>query len=80
MAETKLRGNPVHTVGELPTVGIPLSASDPDASLNLQTALSVAYERAAYDMTVNYAAEPTPPLASAHAKWADKLLKKKRLR
>ncbi len=71
---------PVRLDEPLPTIGVPLRAPDPDAPLNLQEALETVYERAALDLSVDYAAELTPPLPPPLAKWADKLLKKKRLR
>jgi hypothetical protein len=64
----------------LPVVGIPLRAPDPDAPLDLQTALGMAYDRAAYDATVDYTANPDPPLAPALAKWAKKHLKSRKAR
>ena len=64
----------------LKVVGIPLLAPDPDAPLNLQEALSLAYDRAAYDATVDYTKPPIPALLPALAKWSNKLLKQKKLR
>ena len=64
----------------LKVVGIPLRAPDPDAPLNLQEALNLAYDRAAYDATVDYAKAPAPPLAPALARWSNKLFKQKKLR
>ena len=64
----------------LKVVGIPLRAPDPDAPLDLQAALTLAYDRAAYDATTDYAKEPVPPLPADLAKWANKLLKQKKLR
>lgn len=64
----------------LPVVGIPLRDPDPDAPLDLQAALTMAYDRAAYDATVNYKAAPDPPLIPALAKWAKTMLKAKKLR
>ncbi|QDU22358.1 DUF4058 family protein [Urbifossiella limnaea] len=64
----------------LPVVGVPLREPDPDAPLDLGRALVLAYDRAAYDATVDYAAEPTPPLPPDLAAWADGLLREKKLR
>ena len=64
----------------LKVVGIPLRSPDPDAPLDLQAALNLAYDRAAYDATTDYAEEPVPPLPVELAKWANKLLKQKKLR
>ena len=58
----------------LPLIGIPLREGDPDANLDLQEVLATANERAAYDLQVNYRTEPTPPLATEMAEWANTLL------
>jgi hypothetical protein len=71
---------PIRLDEPLPTIGIPLRQPDPDVALNLQEALTTVYERAALDLSVDYTSDPNPPLPPALAKWADKLLKKKRLR
>jgi Protein of unknown function (DUF4058) len=57
----------------LPTIGIPLRKPDADVGLDLQSVLNTAYERAAYDLTVNYTKPPVPPLTKPQAKWAKKL-------
>ena len=71
---------PIHLTHPLPVVGIPLRAPDPDAALNLQAALTMAYDRAAYDATTDYKSPPVPPLTPDLAKWAKKLLKPKKTR
>ncbi len=58
----------------LPTVGIPLRSPDADAPLDLQTVLATAYERAGYDLTIDYRRPAIPPLSRAQAKWARTLL------
>lgn len=62
----------------LPVVGIPLRTPDADAPLDLQAVLATAYDLAGYDLTVDYAKEPIPPLTKAQALWAKKLLPKRR--
>jgi hypothetical protein len=64
----------------LPVIGIPLLAPDPDAPLDLAAVLNAAYDRAAYDRSIDYSAPPEPPLAKDDAKWADKLLRTKGVR
>ncbi len=71
---------PARLVDRLPTVTIPLRGGDPPAPLDLQAALDMAYERAAYDASVDYADDPMPPLPDDLAKWADELLREKKLR
>jgi hypothetical protein len=38
------------------------------------------YDRAGYDLRLNYASEPEPPLEGEDATWADKLLRDTKLR
>lgn len=64
----------------LPVVGVPLRAPDRDVPLELGRALAMAYDRAGYDATVNYTADPVPPLPPDLAAWADDLLKAAKLR
>ena len=53
---------------------------DEDAPLDLQEVLNTAYDRAAYDMAVNYRREPVPPLNEAQQQWAHALLQSRGLR
>jgi hypothetical protein len=71
---------PLYLQEPLKVVGIPLRGKDPDAPLDLQAALNLAYDRAAYDATIDYTKPPVPPLPPALARWANKLLKQKKLR
>ena len=71
---------PIRLPQRLPMIGIPLKEGDPDAKLDLQEVLTTAYERAAYDLQVNYHAEPTPRLAPEMAQWANTLLASKGIR
>ncbi len=49
----------------LPVVPVPLRAPDDDIPLDLATAFTTIYDRAAYDLSLNYAESPPPPLLSA---------------
>lgn len=54
----------------LPTVPVPLRDPDPDLHLDLGLALHTIYERAAYDLSVNYTEAPPPPaLTDAEQQW-----------
>jgi Protein of unknown function (DUF4058) len=64
----------------LPTIRVPLRAPDADATLDLQQALDMIYERGAYDLKLDYTPDPGPPLPPDLAKWSNKLLKQKKLR
>lgn len=65
---------PIRLHQRLPIIGIPLWEGDGDAELDLQTVLATAYDRAAYDLEVDYRAEPTPPLNLEQSAWAHTLL------
>jgi hypothetical protein len=58
----------------LPTLMVPLVRPDPPVPLDIGQALRTAYERARYDLRVDYASAPTPPLSPADAAWATTLL------
>jgi hypothetical protein len=47
---------------------------DPPVPLALGQALHTAYERARYDLRVDYRKPPVPPLTSEDATWAETLL------
>jgi hypothetical protein len=42
--------------------------------------LDTAYDRAGYDLSVDYTREPVPPLTGEWAAWSDRLLRAKGLR
>jgi len=71
---------PIRLEYPLPVIGIPLKHPDADTPLELHKALALAYDRAAYDATADYAKDPVPPLPPAFAKWSKKLLKQKKVR
>ena len=71
---------PIQISQQLPVIFIPLKAGDEDGSLDLQSVLTTVYDRAAYDLAVDYHKNPMPPLHSDDATWADTLLKEKGLR
>jgi hypothetical protein len=71
---------PIRLARRLPIIPIPVAAGDPDARLDLQAALDSIYDRAGYDLDINYHREPDPPLGGKLAEWADQLLREKGLR
>jgi hypothetical protein len=62
---------PISVRQPLPTIPIPLLAPDPPVPLALGQALHTAYERARYDLRVDYRRPPVPPLASEDVAWAE---------
>jgi hypothetical protein len=65
---------PISVRQPLPTIPIPLLAPDPPVPLDLGPALRTAYERARYDLRVDYHKPPVPPLSTADVAWAAALL------
>jgi hypothetical protein len=53
---------PVNVREPLPVIDIPLRARDPDVPLDLGAVFRAVYDRAAYDMSVDYRKPPQPPL------------------
>ena len=62
----------------LPVIGIPLRGKDPEAALDLGAVFRTVYERAAYDVTLDYQKDPQPPLQGDDATWARELLRGRR--
>ncbi|MBI4672437.1 MAG: DUF4058 family protein [Chloroflexi bacterium] len=67
---------PIMLRQHLPVLPIPLLQPDPPVPLDLQDALVTAYERARYDLRVNYREPPDPPLGAEDVEWASALLAK----
>ena len=65
---------PIRLPQRLPVIGIPLKEGDADVELDLQTVLATAYDRAAYDLEIDYRTEPTPPLCKEYSEWVNTLL------
>jgi len=64
----------------LPIIPIPLKGDDPDVPLDLQKVFTTVYDRARYDLTVDYSARLSPPLSKSEAAWAKRLRAGKRRR
>ena len=61
----------------LQAIPIPVREEDKEAVLDLQHMLNVAYERAAYDLRVDYRESPDPPLDADTAEWAKMIVARK---
>jgi hypothetical protein len=61
----------------IPSFSLPLRVGDPEPVIDLQALLRDIYDRAAYDLKLNYTAAPIPPLSATDAAWANALLKEK---
>jgi hypothetical protein len=65
---------PIALPEPLPIIPVPLSDDDPDAVLDLQTALNVIYDEAGYDLSIDYTQPPPPPaLSDGDMEWMSKL-------
>jgi hypothetical protein len=64
----------------LPRIGIPLAGQDADVVVDLQALLNQCYEAGRFDERLDYRGDYLPPLSRKNAKWADELLRKRKLR
>jgi len=64
---------PISLRKSLPTLAIPLRATDADVPLDLQTILHACYEDGRYDR-IDYSNEPNPTLSIDDQRWANELL------
>ncbi len=71
---------PIRLSQQLPIIGIPLRPKDGQTPLDLQEILDTAYDRAGFDLGIDYKKEPVPPLGKAWKGWADRWLREKGLR
>ncbi len=71
-------GWPFDLTEPMPIVGVPLGAPDEDVALDLHAVLQIAYDRAGYDVDLDYTQQPVPPLSATNQEWAEKLLPKNR--
>jgi hypothetical protein len=74
---TRTRFWPVSVRQPLPVIRIPLRGKDPEVPLDLGAVFRTMYDRAAYDVSVDYRKEPQPPLEGRDAKWARELLRQR---
>lgn len=73
-------GWPISLRARLPILPVPLRPGEVNVNLDLQTAVSLVYERADYSPDIDYASPPVPPLKADDAAWADELLTTRGLR
>ncbi|MEA3341540.1 MAG: DUF4058 family protein [Chloroflexota bacterium] len=65
---------PIDLRDPLPVLPTPLLHPDPPVPLDMGQALYTAYQRARYDLRIDYKAPSTPPLSPEDAAWASALL------
>jgi hypothetical protein len=73
---TRTRYWPVSVRQPLPVIPIPLRGKEPEVPLDLGAVFREAYDRAAYDASVDYHKAPQPSLEGDDAKWARELLRR----
>jgi hypothetical protein len=59
----------------IPNFTIPLQKSEPEIEVNIQTLLLAIYEKARFDLTLDYNIPPIPDLSVENQEWMDLLLK-----
>ncbi len=60
----------------IPIFPLPLLPDDQEPLVNLNELIAGVYERAGYDLVINYAEPPNPPLREADVAWAKECLTK----
>lgn len=60
----------------IPAFTLPLQLDDEEPVVDLNEMLHAIYDRAGYDLRINYGADPVPPFADEDAAWVKKLLNK----
>lgn len=65
---------------KIPTFLLPLCPSDREPLVDLQALIHGVYDRAGFDLAIDYTCEPVPPLAEADVAWANALLQQQGLR
>jgi hypothetical protein len=64
----------------IPPFSLPLKPNDQEPTVDMGRILHDLYDRASYDLRLDYKGDPDPPLPSVDAAWADQLLRQKGLR
>ncbi|MEA5625846.1 DUF4058 family protein [Nostoc sp. UHCC 0251] len=64
----------------IPSFLLPLRTGDSEPLVDLQSLLAGIYDRASYDLVIDYSKEALPALLEADAAWANTLLREKDLR
>lgn len=67
---------PIGLRDKLPTVPVPLRRKDPDATLDLQAALTWVFDFLSYELIIDYSRPPEEPLPATLRPWANTLLRK----
>jgi hypothetical protein len=71
---------PVSLAKRLPRFSVPLAGADPDVVLDLQALVDQCYDAGRFGDRLDYRSECPATLSRKNAKWANELLRKKKLR
>jgi hypothetical protein len=70
---------PIRVQEQLPTIAIPLRTGDPDVPLDLGAVFTAIYDKAGYDLSLDYSQPPPlPAFDDVTQSWIDELLKEYR--
>jgi hypothetical protein len=64
----------------IPSFPLPLRREDNEPLINLQTLIDELYDRASYDLVIDYSKQPVPKLSEADTSWLDEMLQAQGLR
>lgn len=65
---------------KIPVFPLPLQANEQEPQVDLNGIIHDLYDRAGYDLIIDYGIDATPPLSADDAAWSDELLQKAGLR
>lgn len=64
----------------IPSFPLPLKSGDPEPVVDLQVLLNNIYDTGSYDLVIDYAQDPVPPLSKGDRPWLDSWLRERNLR
>lgn len=64
---------------EIPSFPIPLKSGDEDPVVELSSLMNQIYDRAGYEIVIDYSKSPVPPVEDDKAEWVNSLLRNKSL-
>jgi Protein of unknown function (DUF4058) len=65
---------------KIPSFSLPLRNKDVEPLLDLQTLINELYDRASFDLVIDYSQQPVPPLSKESTAWLTEILQDKGLR
>jgi hypothetical protein len=71
---------PFNLQEQIPAFALPLRKGDIEPIVDLQVVINDLFDRAGFDLAIDYTAEPVPPIGEADVAWVNELLKQQGLR